>query len=46
MNKYLKEKGNNGKDNSLTKVKDGKTVQFGIENFYLDTLLSSNGGAG
>ncbi|MDQ0973378.1 multiple sugar transport system substrate-binding protein [Neobacillus niacini] len=29
----------------LTKVENGKTVQFGIENFYLSTLLSSNGGA-
>ncbi|MFB3161933.1 sugar ABC transporter substrate-binding protein [Neobacillus sp. 179-J 1A1 HS] len=28
----------------LTKVEGGKTVQFGIEGFYLDTLLSSNGG--
>jgi multiple sugar transport system substrate-binding protein len=28
----------------LTKVENGKTVQFGIEGFYLDTLLSSNGG--
>ncbi|MBM7655677.1 ABC transporter substrate-binding protein [Neobacillus cucumis] len=28
----------------LTKVENGKTVQFGIENFYLDQLLTSNGG--
>lgn len=28
----------------LTKVENGKTVQFGIENFYLDQLLASNGG--
>lgn len=28
----------------LTKVENGKTVQFGIENFYLEQLLTSNGG--
>lgn len=28
----------------LTKVENGKTVQFGIENFYLSLLLTSNGG--